>query len=136
MRGVYKNINYYNPDRDNNNLIIFDAMIADIINNKNLNSIVTEFFIRGRKLNISLVFITQSCFKVPKDVRLNTTHFFIMKIPDKGELKQISQNHSPNINTKNFIKIQEKCTAEPYSFLADDTTLVLDNHLRFRKNLF
>ena len=136
MRGVYKNINYYNPDRDNNNLIIFDAMIADIINNKNLNSIVTEFFIRGRKWNISLVFITQSCFKVPKDVRLNTTHFFIMKIPDKGELKQISQNHSPNINTKNFIKIQEKCTAEPYSFLTDDTTLVLDNHLRFRKNLF
>ena len=136
MRGVYKNINYYNPDRDNNNLIIFDNMIADIINIKNLNSIVTELFIRGRKLNISLVFITQSCFKVPKEVRLNTTHFFIMKIPDKGELKQISQNHSPNINTKNFIKIHEKCTAEPYSFLTDDTTPALDNHLRFRKNLF
>ena len=65
-------------------------MIADMINNKKLNSIITELFIRGRKLNISLVFITQSYFKVPKDIRLNTTHFFIMKIPNKGELQQIA----------------------------------------------
>ena len=108
MRGVYKNINYYNPDRDNNNLIIFDDMIADIINNKNLNSTVTELFIRGRKLNISLVFITQSCFKVPKDVRLNTTHFFIMKIPNKRELQQTALNHSSDINSKDFIKIYKK----------------------------
>ena len=67
-------------------LIVFDDMIADMIHNKNSNSIVTELFIRARKLNISLVFITQSYFKVPKDVRLNTTHFFIMKIPNKREL--------------------------------------------------
>ena len=80
MRDVYKNINEYNLDKDNKNLIVFDDMIADMINNKKLNSIVTELFIRGRKLNISLVFITQSYFKVPKDVRLNTTHFFITKI--------------------------------------------------------
>ena len=68
-------------------------MIADIINNKKLNSIVTELFIGGRKLNISLVFMTQSYFKVSKDVRLNSTHFFIMKIPNKGELQQIALNH-------------------------------------------
>ena len=76
-----------------------------MINNKNFNSIVTELFIRGRKLNISIVFITQSYFKVPKDVRLNSTHFFIMKIPNKRELQQIALNHSSDIDFKNFMKI-------------------------------
>ena len=76
MQDVYKTIDEYNIHRDCKVLIIFDDMIADMINNKKLNSIVTELFIRGRKLNISLVFITQSYFEVPKDVRLNTTHFF------------------------------------------------------------
>ena len=79
MHDVYKNINYYNPNKENKILIVFDDMIADMIQNKKLNSIVTELFIRGRKLNISLVFITQSYFKVPKDVRLNTTHFLSQK---------------------------------------------------------
>ena len=79
MCNVYKNINY-NPNKENKILIVFDDMIADIIQNKKLNSIVTELFIRGRKLNIYLVFITQSYFKVLKDVKLNTTHFFITKI--------------------------------------------------------
>ena len=86
MRHVYKNINYYNPYKENKTLIVFDDMIADTINNQKLNSIVTELFIRGRKLNISLVFITQSYFKVPKDFRLNTTHFFIAKIPNRREI--------------------------------------------------
>ena len=86
MHDVYKNIDDYNPDKENKILIVFDDMIADMINNKKLNSIVTELFNRGRKLNIYLVFITQSYFKVPKDVKLNTTHFFIMKIPNKREL--------------------------------------------------
>ena len=94
MHDVYKNIDHYNPDKENKILIVFDDMIADMINNKKLNSIVTELFIRGRKLNISLVFITQSYFKVPKDVRLNTTHFFIMKILNKRELQQIAEKHS------------------------------------------
>ena len=94
MHDVYKNIDHYNPDKENKILIVFDDMIADMINNKKLNSIVTELFIRGRKLNISLVFITQSYFKVPKDVRLNTTHFFIMKIPNKREFQHIVINHS------------------------------------------
>ena len=76
MPDIYKNINDCNNDKENKILIVFDDMIADMIHNKKLNSIVTELFIRGRKLNISLVFITQSYFKVPKDVRLNTTHFF------------------------------------------------------------
>ena len=111
-------------------------MIADIIKNKKLNSIVTELFIRGRKLNISLVFITQSYFKVPKDVRLNTTHSFISKIPNKRELQQIVINHSLDISTKHFENIYRKCTAEPYSFFVSDTTLASDNPLRFRKNLF
>ena len=90
-------------------------MIADMIDNKNLNSIVTELFIRGRKLNISLVFITQSYCKVPKDVGLNFTHFFIMEIPNKRELQEIALNHLSDINSKDFIKIHKKFTAEPYS---------------------
>ena len=105
MQDVYKNIDEYNIDKERKILIDFDDMIADMINNKKLNSIVTELFIRGRKLNISLVFITQSYFKVPKDVRLNTTHFFIIKIPNKRELQQIALNHSPDIDFKDFIKI-------------------------------
>ena len=76
---VYKNIDEYNKDKERKILIIFDDMIADMINNKKINSIVTELFIRGKKLNIYLIFITQSYFKVPKDVRLNTSHFFIEK---------------------------------------------------------
>ena len=83
MHDVYKNIDDYNPDKENKILIVFDDMIVDMIHNEKLNSIVTELFIRGRKLNIFLVFITQLYFKVPKDVRLNTSHFFIAKIPNK-----------------------------------------------------
>ena len=94
MHDVYKNIDNYNPNKENKILIVFDDMTADMINNKKLNSIVTELFIRCRKLNISLIFITQSCFKVPKDVRNNSTHFFIMKIPNKRELMQSAINHS------------------------------------------
>ena len=135
MHDVYKNINHYNPDKENKILIVFDGMIADMINIKKLNSIVTELFIRGRKLNISLVFITQSYFKVPKDVRNNSTHIFIMKIPNKRELMQIAINHSSDINTKDFIEIYRKCTDKPYSFLVIDTTLPSNNPLRFRKNL-
>ena len=105
MHDVYNSINDNNPDKENKILIVFDDMIADMINNKKLNSIVTELFIRGRKLNISLVFIMQSYFKVPKDVRLNTTHFFIMKIPNKRELQQIAISHSSDIDFKDFIKI-------------------------------
>ena len=133
MHDVYKNIDDYNRDKENK-ILVFDDMIADMINNKKINSIVAELFIRGRKLNISLVFITQSYF--PKDVRLNTTHFFIAKIHNKRELQQIRTNHSSDINTKDFANIYRKCTAEPYSFLVDDTTLAPNNPLRFRKKPF
>ena len=135
MPDVYKNTEKYNPGRKGKVLIVFNDMIADMINNKKLNSIVTELFIRGRKLNISLVFITQSYFKVPKDVRLNSTHFFIMKIPNKRELQQITLNYSPDIDFKDFIKTYKKCTSEPCSFIVSDATLASDNTLRFRKNL-
>ena len=92
-------------------------------------------FIRGRKLNVSIVYITQSYFKVPKDVRLNSTHFFIIKIPNKRELQQIALNHSSDVGFKDFMKIYKKCTTEPYSFLVNDITLPSNNPLRFRKNL-
>ena len=91
MQDVYKSIEDYNPGKKRKIIIVFDGMIADMINNEKLNPIVTEVFIRGRKLNISIVFITQSNFKVPKDVRLNSTHFFIMIIP-KNFSKRISAN--------------------------------------------
>ena len=97
---------------------------------------MTELIIRGRKLNISLVFITQSYFKVPKDVRLNTTHVFIMKTPNKRELQQIAINHSSDTDFKDSIKIYKKCTDKPYWFLVNDTTLSSDDSLRFRKNLY
>ena len=116
MHDVYENINDYNPDKENKISIVFDDMIADMIDNKKLNSIVTELFIR--------------------DVRLNTTHFFIMKIPNKRELQQIAIGHSSNINTTDFIKIYNKCTDKPYSFLVNDTTLSSDDPLRFRKNIY
>ena len=135
MQDVYKNIEDYNPGKKRKILILFDDMIADMINNKKLNPVVTELFIRGRKLNISIVFITQSYFKAPKDVRLNSTHFFIIKIPNKRELQEIALNDSSDIDFKYFIKIFKKCTVEPYSFLVNDTTLPSDDPLRFRKNL-
>ena len=132
---VYRNIDNYNLNKENKILIVFDDMIADMINNKKLHLIVTELFIRSRKLNISFIFITQSYFKVPKDVRNNSTHFFIMKIPNKRELMQIAINHSSDINTKDFIDIYGKCTDKPYLFLVIDTTLPSNIPLRFRKNL-
>ena len=136
MHDVYNNINDYNLDKENKILMVFDDVIADMMNNKKLNSIVTKLFIRGRKLNISLVFITQSYFKVPKDVRLNTTHFFIMKIPNKRELQQIAISHSSDIDFKDFINVYKKCTEKPYSFLVNDTTLSSGDPLRFGKSLY
>ena len=105
IQDVHKKIEEYSPGKKRKILIVFDDIIADMINNKKLNSIVTELFIGGRKLNISLVFIIQSCFKVPKDVRLNSTHFSIMKIPNKRELQLIALNYSSDTDFKDFMKI-------------------------------
>ena len=126
MQEVYKKIDEYNADKKRKIFIVFDGMFADMINNKQLNTIITKLFIRGRKLNIYLVFITQSYFKVPEDVRLNSNHFFVVKIPNKRKLQQIALNHSSDINSKDFIKIGKECTA----------TLATDNPIRFRKNIF
>ena len=123
MQYVHKNTDEYNLGKKCKILIVFDDMIADLINNKKINPVVTEFLIGGKKLNISIVFITQSYFKVSKDVRLNSPHFFIMKIPDKRELKQTALNHSIDVDFKGFIKIYKKCTTESYSFLVRDGTL-------------
>ena len=90
MDQIYKNIEEYNPDKKRKILIVFDDMIADMLSNKKLYPIVNELFIRGRKLNI---FVTQSYFAVPKNIRLNLTKYFVMKIPNKRELQQISFNH-------------------------------------------
>ena len=89
MDDIYKNIEEYNPSKKPKILILFHDMIADMLSNNKRNSIVTELFIRGRKLNLSLVFITRSYFSVPSSIRINSTHYFIMKIPNKRELQQI-----------------------------------------------
>ena len=85
-------------------------MIADMLSNKKRNPIATEFFVTGRKLNISPVFITQSHPAVPRNIRLNSTHYFIMKIPDKRKLQQIAYNHSSDIDFKGFMNFYQKCT--------------------------
>ena len=107
---VYENIHDYNSSRKRKILIVFDDMIADIVTNKKFQAIIKELFIRCRKLNTSLVFITQSYFSVPKDVRLNSTHYLIMKINKKRELQNIAINHSADIDYQDFIRIYRKCT--------------------------
>ena len=136
MNYVYEDINNYNPNRRRKILIVFDNMIADIMTNKKIQAILKALFIRCRKINIPLVLITQSYFSVPEDVRLNSTHYLIMKINNKRELQNIAINHSADIDYKDFIKIYRECTKEPYNFLTIDTTLPSSNPLRFRKKLF
>ena len=108
---ILKNIEEYNPNKKHKTLIVFDDMIVDMLSNKKLNPIVTEWFIRGRKLNISLVFITQSHFAVSKTIRLNSTHYFIIKIPNKQELQRIAFNHSSDIDFKDVMNLYKNCTA-------------------------
>ena len=124
---IYENINDYNPSRKRKVLIIFDDMIAGIMSNKKFQATIKELFIRCRKLNISLVFITQSYFSVPKDVRLNSKHYFIMKINNKRELQNIASNHSVDIDYKDFMKIYRECMNESFNFMAIDTTLPTSN---------
>ena len=87
-------------------------MIADMFSNKKLNPIITELFIRGRNLNISLVFITQSCFVVPKNIRPDSMHYLNSKIPDKRELQQTAINHSSHIGFEDFMNLYKKCTVK------------------------
>ena len=118
------------------NLIVFEDMIADVKDNKKLQAIMEEMFIRCRKLNISLAFITQSYFSVAKDVRLNLNHYLIMKRNSKIELENIATDHSADIDYQDFMKIYRECTKGRFNFLTADTTLPASDPLRFRKNLF
>ena len=133
MDDIYKNIGQYNPNKKRKISIIFDDMIVDMLNNKKLNPIATELIIRGRKLNNSLVFISQFYFAALKNIRLNSTNYSIMKIPNKRELQQILKYS--DIDFQDFMNLYKKCTQNPYSFLVIDTTLASDNPLRFRKKL-
>ena len=121
LNDVLEDINNYNKKRDKKVLIIFDDMIADIMRSEKFNAIVKELFIRCRKLNISIVFITQSCFRTPKDVRLNSTHYILMKMGNKKELKSIAEENLGHLDFKEFLKIYNHCTRDPYSFMMVDT---------------
>ena len=98
MKDIYKSIERYNSNKKRKLLIAFDDMIADMLSNKKVNPIVTELFIRGRKLNNSLVFITKLYFLVPKTTRPNSTHYFVIKITNKRELQQITFHRSSDID--------------------------------------
>ena len=114
MADIDKNIKVYNPNKKQEILIVFDDLTDGMLGNKKLNPIVTGSCIRGRKLNISLVFITQSFFPVPKNIRLNSTHYFVIKNPDKRQRQHIAFNHSSNIDFQNFMNLYKKYTAKPY----------------------
>ena len=134
MNDVFSNIDDYSSKRKRKILIVFDDMIPDIMNNKKFQAIIKKLFIRCSKFNISLVCITQSYFSVPKEARLKSTHYLIMKINNRKDLQQIVIDHSADIDYKDFFKIYRNCTNEPYSFLTIDTTLPAGNPMRFRKN--
>ena len=120
MDDVLDNINNYNENRDKKVLVVFGDMIADIMRNEKFRAIIKELFIRCRKLNISIVFITQSYFRTPKDARLNSTHCILMKIGNKKELKSIAEEKSGHLDYKDFLKMYNYCTKEPYSFMTID----------------
>ena len=117
-----KTLEDYNPKKKRKVLIVFDDKITDMEANKKWSLIITESFLRGRKRNISLAFISQSYFKVPKTIRLNVTYYFIWKIPNKREFQQIASNHSSDTELKDFMKLYQAYTKEPFSFLVSDTT--------------
>ena len=132
MNDVLEDINNYNKNRDKKVLIIFDDTIADIMRSEKFKAIVKEPFVRCRKLNISIVFITQTYFRTLKDARLNNTHYIIMKIGNKKELKSIAEENSGHLDFKDFLKIYNYSTNEPYSFMMVDTRPTA--RITFKKN--
>ena len=132
MNDVLDDINNYNKNKDKKVLIIFDDMIADIMRSEKFKAIIKELVIRCRKLNISIVFITQSYFRTPKDARLNSTHYILIKIGNKKELKSIAEENSGHLDFKDFLKIYNYCTKEPYSFMLVDTRPTV--RVTFKKN--
>ena len=121
MNDVLDNINNYNKNSDKKVLIVFDDMIADIEYHKNFKRVITELFYRAHKINVSIVFITQSYFRALKDARLNSTYYILMKIGNKKELKRIAEEKSGHLDYKDFLKIYHYCTKDPYSFMTIDT---------------
>ena len=120
MNHVLDDINNYNKNRDKKVLIVFDDMITNIEYNKNFKQIIKELFYTARKINVSIVFITQSYFRALKDTRLNSLHYIIMKINNKKELKRIAEEKSGHLDYKDFLKMYNYCTEEPYSFMTID----------------
>ena len=129
---VLDDINNYNKNRDKKVLIVFYDMIADIEYNKNFKRIIKELFYRARKINVSIVSITRSYFRALKDARLNSTHYMLMKIGNKKELKRIAEEKSRHLDYKDFLKIYNYCTREPYSFMLIDTRPTAS--VTFKKN--
>ena len=132
MNDVYDDISNYNKNRDKKVLIVFDHMIAGIEYIKNFKKMIEELFYRGRKLNISIVFITQSYFRALKDARLNITHYLLMKIGNKKELKSIAEEKLGNVDYKDFLRMYNYCTKEPYSVMTIDARLTATKV--FKKN--
>ena len=132
MNDVLDDINNYNKNRDKKVLIVFDDMIADIEYNKNFKRIIKELFYRTRKINVSIVFIMQSYFRALKDARLNSTHYIIMKINNKKQLKRIAEEKSGHLDYKDFLKMYNYCTKESYSLMTIDTRPTAA--MVFRKN--
>ena len=123
MDDICDNIEDYSKKRKRKVLIVFDDMISHVMSHKKAQQVLKELFIRCRKLNISLCFLTQSYFSVPKDVRLNCTHYIIFKLNNKRELQNIAINHSSDIDYKDFINIYRNCSKEPFNFLTIDTVV-------------
>ena len=121
MSDALGDIKNYSKNRDKKVLIVFDDMISDTEYNNNFKKIIKKLFFRGRKINVSIVFITQSYFRALKDARLNSTHYILMKINNKNELKKIAEEKSSLFDYKDFFKIYNYCTKEPYSFMLIDT---------------
>ena len=132
MDDVLYDINNYNKNRDKKVLIVFDDMIANIEYNKKFKRIIKELFYRARKINVSIVFIMQWYFRALKDARLNSTHYILMKIGNKKELKRIAEEKSGHFDYKDFLKIYNYCTREPYSFMLIDTRPTAS--VTFKKN--
>ena len=132
MNDVLNDINNYNKNRDKKVLIVFDDMIADIECNKNVKRIIKELFYRACKINVSIVFITQSYFRALKDAKLNSTHYILKKIGNKREFKRIAEEKSGHLDYKDFLKIYNYCTREPYSFMTIDARPTAT--MVFRKN--
>ena len=132
MSDASEDIKNYNKNRDKKVLIGFDDMISYVEYNKDFKKIIKEPFYRGRKIKISLVFITQSYLRALKDIRLKITHYILMKICKKRELKRIAEENSGHLDYKDFLKIYNYCTKEPYSFMLIDIRPTAS--VTFRKN--